>query len=364
MVKLDTELDLIVAWNPSNPDLSYHNGNYLEFQQNFSSDGTCVAKKAPTNHLWIIIHGAFMGVAWTLIGLLQICTNRYWRTNWRWNKVVHAILGFFALALTLTAGFIALKKGGWNINSESSLHSKVGFSCFILGLVLMLGGIIANIIRLYVPMSWNTRTVLAIGKIHKYFGWLVILFSEFVVCTGIIRHLDKLDELHLGWVFTGVSAGLFCLILIVAEINHRLQLRKDVVYAVPAQTMSKSEFSNNIQNGRKLIILDELVLDVELYTDQHPGGRFVLQHNIGRDISKFFYGGYQLEGNLGASPAKGYAHSSYAKRIVNDLAIARYQPRVECASTVCRVRQDLCAEVAPSVKATASGMDGTSQCKV
>ena len=172
-----------------------------------------------------------------------------------------------------------------------------------------------------------------------------------MVGTGSVHNYNYVGKTTLGWVLGGVSAGVFFLIVIVAEINHRLQLRKDVVYAVPAQTMSKSEFSNNIQNGRKLIILDELVLDVEHFIDQHPGGRFVLQHNIGRDISKFFYGGYQLEGNLGASPAKGYAHSSYAKRIVNDLAIARYQPRVECASTVCRVRQDLCAEVAPSVKA-------------
>ena len=27
---------------------------------------------------------------------------------------------------------------------------------------------------------------------------------------------------------------------------------------------------------------------------------------------------------MGRSPAKGYAHSSYARRIVNDLSIAKY----------------------------------------
>lgn len=92
--------------------------------------------------------------------------------------------------------------------------------------------------------------------------------------------------------------------------------------------MRKSEFEKALLDGRKLVILDEMVLDVEKFISQHPGGRFVLQHNIGRDISKFFYGGYSLEGNMGRSPAQGYAHSTYARRIVNDLAIAHYQKRL------------------------------------
>ena len=40
------------------------------------------------------------------------------------------------------------------------------------------------------------------------------------------------------------------------------------------------------------MIFDNLVLDLNGYENIHPGGRFNLQHNIGRDISKFFYGGY------------------------------------------------------------------------
>ena len=70
------------------------------------------------------------------------------------------------------------------------------------------------------------------------------------------------------------------------------------------------------------MILDEFVLDIEGFIGHHPGGKFLLEHNISRDISKFFYGGYSLDGNLGAMPARGYVHSTYARRIVNDLIIA------------------------------------------
>ena len=118
-----------------------------------------------------------MWSSWALIGLLQICTNRYWRTNWRWNKVVHALLGLLAMVLVLTAGLITIKLDGWSIRSASNLHAKVGFSVFVLGLLLMLGGLTASIFRLNVPMAWNTRTVLTIGKLHRYFGWMLVISS-------------------------------------------------------------------------------------------------------------------------------------------------------------------------------------------
>lgn len=57
-----------------------------------------------------------------------------------------------------------------------------------------------------------------------------------------------------------------------------------------------------------------------------------------------------MEDNLGAKPAKGYAHSAIARMIVNDLAIARYKPEELVSSTVCRVREDLSQEVNPRTK--------------
>ena len=64
-----------------------------------------------------------------------------------------------------------------------------------------------------------------------------------------------------------------------------------------------------------------------------------MTHNIGRDISKFFYGGYSLEDNLGSSkPASGYKHSYYAKRIVSDIAIAVYEPDTVVSTVECQVR--------------------------
>ena len=66
------------------------------------------------------------------------------------------------------------------------------------------------------------------------------------------------------------------------------------------------------------MLLDDLVLDVGKYANFHPGGAFLINHNIGRDVSKFFYGGYSLE-DEGKS---GFEHTNFARKIVNRLAIA------------------------------------------
>lgn len=87
--------------------------------------------------------------------------------------------------------------------------------------------------------------------------------------------------------------------------------------ALKLEAMTPSQFELQVfEKKRQLVILDNLVLDVKGYEHHHPGGRFVMQRNIGRDISKFFYGGYSMM--AGRQPQK--VHSiqalSIAKRMV------------------------------------------------
>ena len=85
---------------------------------------------------------------------------------------------------------------------------------------------------------------------------------------------------------------------------------------------SEREINVEISQGRKLMVLNQFVLDCTEFAAAHPGGRFVIETNVGRDISKFFYGGYCLEGNGGGSPSTGYNHSNYAMAIANSLVVA------------------------------------------
>ena len=57
----------------------------------------------------------------------------------------------------------------------------------------------------------------------------------------------------------------------------------------------------------------------------HPGGKFVLGRCIGLDISKYFFGGYEIEAKTV------HNHSYYAKQIVNELAIAIFESDIPVA---------------------------------
>ena len=118
---------------------------------------------------------------------------------------------------------------------------------------------------------------------------------------------------------------IFFLVLIIGELKYCWRLsKKEGLSGSHKKMMTREDFDHRVAKGEQLLLLDDLVLNVEAFAKEHPGGKFLITHNIGRDISKFYYGGYSLEDNLGGSPAKGYVHSNFAHRIVKDLTIARF----------------------------------------
>jgi len=78
--------------------------------------------------------------------------------------------------------------------------------------------------------------------------------------------------------------------------------------------MTSHEFHEQINQGKRLTIVEDLVLDIDRYISKHPGGSFAMEECVGRDSSKFIYGAYTFEQNKGVQP---YLHSNYARVIVN-----------------------------------------------
>ena len=67
-----------------------------------------------------------------------------------------------------------------------------------------------------------------------------------------------------------------------------------------------------------MLIFDNLVLNLAGYEKLHPGGKFVLKQNLGRDISKFFNGGYTLVQSAEVRP---HHHSAHALGILKGLIV-------------------------------------------
>lgn len=88
--------------------------------------------------------------------------------------------------------------------------------------------------------------------------------------------------------------------------------------------MTIEDFNTRITKGEKLVILDDLVLNVAKFMSNHPGGAFLISQNIGRDVAKFFYGGYILDNYKGSKP---YTHSNIARKTVNSLIVGRLEQK-------------------------------------
>lgn len=100
-----------------------------------------------------------------------------------------------------------------------------------------------------------------------------------------------------------LTLPLFLLIVSYFEVRHRLYSETGVLdfsHVHCGVKMSISEFHEWIKSGKRLVLLDNLVLDLGRFSMIHPGGKFALQRTVGRDISKFFYGGFHILSELGS----------------------------------------------------------------
>jgi len=84
---------------------------------------------------------------------------------------------------------------------------------------------------------------------------------------------------------------------------------------LPVMTWEQVE-QQTAKRGRKLIVLEGFVLDIEQFLSQHPGGNSILNFWTGRDATQAFNGLV-------------YKHSKAARNLVGHLRVAKLQERVE-----------------------------------
>ena len=67
-----------------------------------------------------------------------------------------------------------------------------------------------------------------------------------------------------------------------------------------------------------MVICDNLVLRTAGYERIHPGGKFVITKNFGRDIAKFYYGNYSLTNGKLTKP---HTHTGEANDILHSMIV-------------------------------------------
>lgn len=193
-----------------------------------------------------------------------------------------------------------------------------------MGVPLLLTGFIAYFRRW--QAGSNATLLMRLRDIHKYLSWFFIFVAVYGVASGINSYNRTRSQYPYLWI---ASPVIFFVPLVVMEIYHRIYSMKHVEFDRPLTTMNETEFYAITRKGRRhLLLLDDLVLDATDYAPYHPGGKFIIERCRGTDISKFFYGGYNLEPKTNGI---NYNHTNYARMACNSLIIGKLDRGVDTA---------------------------------
>lgn len=154
----------------------------------------------------------------------------------------------------------------------------------------------------------------------------MLFIGNAAIMTGIGHYFgDRLkgDERRVLGIFSFV---VFCILVAIFEAIFRIRNKYSMGHVKTPVTTGKEksnmftpkQIDEEISKGKNLVIFDNLVLDLNGYERIHPGGKFNLKQNIGRDISKFFFGGYSLVNVPKKVP---HHHSQAALDIVKTLVV-------------------------------------------
>ena len=173
-------------------------------------------------------HGIIMYTIWSIVSLLQIFLNRYLRHFWRWKQALHTVIGILALICTAIGASFSLKQDGTYVDNNP--HTQLAYAT--LGCIGFLGlmGLSSIILRsgCICNMDWKTPWIIRITKLHKYAAYFTIMFSQVTISTGILNYYTFNGKQKKGYeIITGTNL-LFYTIWIVAEVLHRIRLRKEV----------------------------------------------------------------------------------------------------------------------------------------
>ncbi|TNV83375.1 hypothetical protein FGO68_gene16315 [Halteria grandinella] len=296
--------------------LPYHikgMGFYGNFDLTINQDGTISITEESD---FYIFHGFLLWFAWGVLGLLQIISGRHIRQFWKTSMWLHRISGILNLAITMTMVLLAFKKVNWKL--QNNLHALLGLGVLCVNGLIVLGGFLTR--WLIQHFRWGNRRIMWMKFIHSSMGYMTILIAQVAIVTGSLQYAELHDMAALPALLGFIHAIVFGGLIFILEIYIRIYRTREQRFIKPGNVVTRVEFDQRIGQGETLVILDDLVLDVTDFIYEHPGGSFVLNHLVGQDVSKYFYGGYAMSHSTNDRP---YYHTNIARAIVNQLAVAR-----------------------------------------
>jgi hypothetical protein len=191
---------------------------------------------------------------------------------------LHVASGIVILIITITMSMLAFNFYAWHLRFNESIHSALGFIVLIsICLITLLGfcawGTMAYGRGTNPSRFWSFTTKASF--FHKLLGYLTLALAQASILLGVIRYNDRSHDHRLGT----SNIVVFFVIWAALEVNHQIKSRQRVelsggVRSRGVRVIGVQEFRVRVSQKReKLVIMEDVVVDVGRYMESHPGGK-------------------------------------------------------------------------------------------
>lgn len=313
---LDSRINMIYAFGQGN--FARHqrtDRGVFSIRINSKSRTILFAKDSDPNDVFYKVHGIIMYITWSILSFFAIVSGRYMRHLYNFRMVLHASVGTLIMSNTVIIVVLALEAYPAKTKPKIA-HNPIGILVMVLSILQFIGGMTVR--QSNANLNWKSKWAFFSKLGHQLFGFMVILISNFQVVTGLINYESPVKNVIY------VHFAVYALILVGIEVIFRWRYKykeKGVIKKGDLPFITTLQLNSMVRGGQKVVLFNNHILDVESFMDEHPGTRFVIAENIGRDIGKYFYGAYSVEADVAP-----HTHSTYAATLIEKLTIGKLRP--------------------------------------
>jgi hypothetical protein len=326
-IEFDSKYSMIYAYKEG--EISKHPKNQRGVFSMFINPRTQVIvlnDEALAGDTFYKVHGVVMYCSWSILTFISLVSGRYMKHLYNYRMIIHAATGTLIMTNTVIIAILALNQYPAAATPKVA-HKPIGILVLVLSIIQFLGGVTVK--QTHAVLKWQSKFAFLSKLAHKLFGLVIILVSNFQVVTGLINIKSPVKDIIY------VHFACYVMLVIIIEILFKLRYtykQKGLIEKPGLPEMSPLMFEKLVKNGRKLVLFNNYIVDVESFMETHPGTRFVIAESVGTEIGKYFYGAYSIETNV-----QPHTHSSYAAGLLEKLTIAYLnttKPIAESRSTI------------------------------
>jgi len=274
-------------------------------------------------------HGLLNAFSWGFLADIGIVINRTLRARKLkiHYQILHFIFQFSAFLVYFFAVYLIVSRYGITIdynNRTLATHKVIGYTVCFLSMFEVIFGLTAFFkLRSYSSNESSHR----IRQAHRFTGYLLYILTKINLMIGGLANGSP------GWI---VGLGLYIILLVwihyKIHISYKEFVKRFEVIKKNTKGSNKTvhqEILRALECGKsrwdiinqypevKWVIYGNKVYDMTGWI--HPGGNFLIEAVVGREISRFLHGAYGLE----STSMQPHTHSTFALELLEEFYIGR-----------------------------------------